>query len=232
MEPDLIEDDLSTDFEGLNDIEFDFEHDEDDDDDFDLIADDDDDDDIYDDLAADGWDDDDIERRRRRRRRRRRHRVHTGKGRNYFQTQLKGYARKSELKRALSRVGRDVRKNAKAIRGNASRIASNRSRISSVARINSRQSKEIAKLRAEQAQQQQMQMLMSLLQGNDREFTDYQEVKDANGRTTSIKVTEKRDSFAVLLPLLLGGMGGSGKGGGMGLDNPAMMLVLAEAMKD
>lgn len=221
MEADLIEEDVGMDFDDFDEIWFD----EDDDDDFE-----DDDDDIEDDddaLLAFEDDDDDVERRRRRRRRRRRgRRPKTARGRGYFQRQLKGYVKRTELRAALAKVGRDVRRNGTAIKRNAGRISSNASRISAVARSNSQQTKDIAKLRADMQQAQMMSLLMNVIQGEERTY----KVVGADTTAKTITLDEQGDTMIKLLPLLMTSSAGGGSGG-FDMSNPLMILVLADAFK-
>lgn len=239
MEPELIDDDDLYEFDEFS------EFDEDDDDDFydfDDFSEYDDDDDLFDDDDEDDDDDfamegDDIERRSRRSRRRARRRarrarrrgVKTGKGRGYMQRQLKGYVKRTELRKSLARVGRDVKRNAAGIKTNARRLSSTNSRVSSTQRVNRAQSKEIAKIKADIAQQQQMQFLMTLIDRGPKDYAIRGNFDPATDR--NITLDEQEDALTTLLPFLMGGssMGGSSDGGMFG--NPLMLLALTGAFK-
>lgn len=226
MIPEMMEEDLDYDFDDM------FLED-DDDDDFDDDIEDDIDDDAFDD--DDGYemmeddDDDDIERRRRRRRRRRgRRKPRTARGKGYYSRQLKGYVKRTELRASLAKVGRDVQRNGKAIKSNASRISGNRSRLSSISRVNARQGSELKKLRRDLEQSQQMTLMMTLLESDRKTLRVLAESGTGVGRT--MEVDEQGDQLTKLLPLLMMGSSGSGSGG-MGMNNPMMMLLLAGGLK-
>ncbi|MBJ3763672.1 hypothetical protein ILP92_13020 [Maribius pontilimi] len=218
MEPELIENDYE--------LEFDEFHDDDDmyDDEFD--------EDLDEDEAAefdfdegvlefDEDDDDDAERRGRRRRRRRRGKPKTGSGTGYLQRQLRGYVKRTELRKSLARVGRDIRRNGAAIKINARRISSNRSRLGNVDRLNRKQSKEIAAIRKEMADQRQLSLLMSLLDSGSAQY-DVTDVKlDGTGNLQQVSLDRKGDELTALLPLMMGS-----SGGGTGFDNPLMLMLL------
>ncbi|MGJ8623413.1 MAG: hypothetical protein ACSHW1_11585 [Yoonia sp.] len=240
MEPELIDDDDLYEFDEFS------EFDEDDDDDFydfDDFSEYDDDDDLYDEDDEDDDDDfamegDDIERRSRRSRRRARRRarrarrrgVKTGKGRGYMQRQLKGYVKRTELRKSLARVGRDVKRNAAGIKTNARRLSSTNSRVSSTQRVNRAQSKEIAKIKADIAQQQQMQFLMTLIDRGPKTYAVTGDTTNTDGGRV-LSLDEQEDALTTLLPFLMGGssMGGSSDGGMFG--NPLMLLALTGAFK-
>lgn len=204
-----------------NVVEYDFDDvPEDDDLDYllDAIEDDDDEDDIE---FLEDDDDDAAERRRRRRRSRRRaRRASRAKGKGYYQRTLKGYATKKQLSEALARVGRDVRRN-------KSGITNNSRRISSLSRSTSSAIKKVTK---ETDNIKQMTMLMSLL-GGDKKY----KVADSSNpgqvpNDVTFTLKDESDSLDKLLPfVMMGGMGGS-KGGMM--DNPLMMVLMLDALKD
>ncbi|RYG89655.1 hypothetical protein EU803_15990 [Loktanella sp. IMCC34160] len=229
MEPELIEEDVGYDFDDFGDLlETDFEDDDDlydhefDDDDALEFADDDDYEDDDDDF------DDDIERRGRRRRARRRarrnaRRMKTGRGSGYMQRQLRGYVKRSELQKALRKVGGDIKRNGAAIKTTARRVSSNASRISSVRRVNARQSKDITKIRKDMEQQQQMALLVALMDRGPKTYAVQGSLNNENG---TITLDEQSDNLSLLLPMMMsGGMGGSGGSGGL-FANPLMLLLL------
>lgn len=220
--------------------DYDDEDYDDDDDGFGEDDDWDDGDDFAEDMAGLEYDDDDPEFigsivrriRNRRKRRRGRRRVRTARGRGYVRAgRLRGYATRTEMKKALSRVGRDVRRNGGSIKRNASAIASNRSRIGTVMRVNKVQTKAIEKLRSDMQSQAQTQLLFSLLDSGTKTYElDGAFGGEADG--TEIKLKDKSDSLTKLLPIFMtGGFGGSGKSGGMGFDNPMMMILMLDAIK-
>ena len=119
--------------------------------------DDEDEDDIEDMLEAmmesDEEDDDLSERRRRRRNRRRRRRnksrrsVSTAKGRSAYRSPTsKKYVTHPQLKSALARVGKDVRRNALGIKSVNKKITGVDNRVDGVVSVNRVQSKNIGKL--------------------------------------------------------------------------------------
>jgi len=223
-------------------IEDDVEDDDYDDDDFDDIdseygfdlEDDDDDDDDDDDeelIALESGDDVEFRRaiKRIRNRRKRRRNKKTAKGRGYFKRQLRrGFVTKKQLQASLSRVGKDVRRNALAIKSNDRDIARNASRISTVSKVNRAQTKALAKIRKDMEQQQQMALLMTLLDSGKKTYS-VEDVKRTGSEITEVKLEEKGDSLTKLLPLLMtsGGMGG---GSGGLTSNPLMLIVLMDAL--
>lgn len=198
-----------------NVVEVDFE-DYEDDDELEDVFDDMDDDDMF----MEDDDSEDAERRRRRRSRRRRSRSRA-KGGGYYQRQLKGYATKKELKTALARVGRDVRRNKSGINANSSRISS----------LSASTGKAIKTVRKDVDDTKQMFLLTSLLSG-DKKYKVTQSNNAEVPVNTEMTLEDKSDSIDKLLPILMmGGLGGSsGSKGGM-MDNPLMLIVLLEALK-
>ena len=246
MQADLIEEDFEIDMEAFDDLaDFDddddgFEFDDDDDDFIEFSEYDDDDDDYF---EMDDDDGDDSEFRRRKRRRSRRHarrsdrlkrrlnRLNKKSGRSagYVQQRLKGYVKRSELQASLAKVGKDVERNGNAIKATGRLVTANGRRISRVSRSNSKQTRDIATLRKEMADRQQMQLLMTLM---DSGPATYQVTGSTNGENglTSLTMDKQGDQLTTLLPLLMSS-GGSGKGGGMGFDNPLMLILLMGGLK-
>lgn len=93
-------------------------------------------------------DEDLAERRRRRSRRargRRRRRVPTAKGRSAYRSPVaKGYVTQKQMKAALGRVGKDVRRNASGIKAVNMQLKKVDTRLSGVVTVNRVQSKRIA----------------------------------------------------------------------------------------
>jgi hypothetical protein len=180
--------------------------------------------DLDDDMFMGDDDSEDAERRRRRRRRRRRSRRSRSRARGggYYQRQLKGYATKKELKTALARVGRDVRRNKSGTNANSSRIS----------RLSSSTGKAIKTVRKDVDDTKQMFLLTSLLSGDKK----YKVTESGNTTAVPVNTTftlkDESDSMDKLLPILLmGGLGGSsGSKGGM-MDNPLMLILLLDSMK-
>ena len=137
------------------DIDLDDDY-EDVDDDFDDDLDDDDDLDIGDEMLesmADGLDDADPDEladffwRRKNKKRRPPRKVPTARGGNAFRRRTKGrYVTQPQLKTALGRVGRDVRRNALGIKQVNRRIGSVSNRVTANSRVNRIQSMQIGKM--------------------------------------------------------------------------------------
>ncbi|MBM2577999.1 hypothetical protein JQC91_16965 [Jannaschia sp. Os4] len=196
---------------------------------------------FYDDDDDEAFDDDAPEfigglvrniRRRGRRRVRRgvRRTLRTATGRGYVTSrQIRGLVTRAELAKSLGKVRVDVRRNGAAIRTTDEAIKANARRIGTLARVDKVQTKAIDKMRADMASQAQMQMLFSLMDGGTKTYT-VQAGSDF-GVGKEVKLSEKGDMLSKLLPLLMsGGLGGK-DGGGMGFDNPLMLLVFADAIK-
>lgn len=213
LESDEIEDDDLDDVEEVLD-EFD------DDDDGELVEEDDD------------LDGEDAAERRRRRWRRRRYRYPRSRGGGYYQRMLKGYATKKQLRAALARVGRDIRRNRAAITTNRRRLGEVSRRASANRRTIARQDSAIRAVRKSVDDTRQLFVLTSLLGGD--QTLELAAARDGSGNATTnfaeVKTLELKqaDKMDKLLPLLLlGGLGG-GKGGLM--ENPLMLLLLAGAL--
>ena len=144
----------------------------------------------------------------------------------------RGFVTKKQLQASLSRVGKDVRRNALAIKSNDRDIARNASRISTVSKVNRSQTKALAKIRKDMEQQQQMALLMTLLDSGKKTYKVEEATFDSSvnpRKLTEVKLEEKGDSLTKLLPLLMtsGGMGG---GSGGLTSNPLMLIVLMDAL--
>lgn len=199
-----------------NVVEVDFEDYEEDDDELEYALDDMEDDDMF----IEDDDSEDAERKRRSRRRRNRSRSRA-KGSGYYQRQLKGYATKKELKIALARVGRDVRRNKSGINNNSTRIS----------RLSSSTGKAIKTVRKDVDDTKQMFLLTSLLSG-DKKYKVTQSSSADVPVNTEMTLEDKSDSIDKLLPILMmGGLGGSsGSKGGL-MDNPLMLILLLGGLK-
>lgn len=197
---------------------------EDDDLDFLDAAEDDDLDDLIDAIEED--DDSDSEDAERRRARRRPRRPSRGGGNNntnkkYFETKLKGFATKNEVKAGFKKIAADfsrVNRRVSSVAGAARRNA----------RVNTSQTKAIRELRAELEQQRQMQLMMTLLDSGTSKLkiesvtnADKDEKNLVVG--TEIKVKEQGDKFSKMLPMLL-------LGGGMGKGNDSTMMIMMLSM--
>lgn len=103
-------------------------------------------------MEADEGDEEDLaERRRRRRSRRRRSKrrkpVRTARGKSAYRSPTsKKYVTHPELKNALARVGKDIRRNALGIKTVNKRVAGVNTRVDGVVSVNRVQSKNIGKL--------------------------------------------------------------------------------------
>lgn len=201
------------DYDNVIDVDFD-----DDDDELDYFLDgmeedDDDDDDI---LWMEDDDDDSIDSVERKRRRRRRNRSRSrAKGKGYYTRIMKGYATKKQLRSALAKVGRDVRKNRSAMSRNSSRIS----------KLSRSTGKAVKTVRNDLDNVKQMSMFSALL-GGDKKLKVVTSTGNSIPKDTVIEFKDESDTMDKLLPMLMmGGLGGgSGKGGMM--DNPLMMILL------
>ncbi len=205
--------------------------------------------DLEDALESLGEDDDesyaDLAERRRRRRRRVR-RAPTARGRQLYRSRpAKGPVTQAQLQAALNRVRVEIRRNATGIKTINSNVSSLTTSVNTVraentrqtrdirklTQVNTRQSKAITNLKKDLESTRQQLLLTSLLSGGTKtlEFT-----ADAGPFESGdeIKVKDGGDSLTRLLPLLaFSGSSSNGTGGGMGLNNPLMLLVFAEAFK-
>jgi hypothetical protein len=103
--------------------------------------------------------------------------------------------------------------------------------IRKLTQVNTRQSKAITNLKKDFESTRQQLLLTSLLSGGTKtlEFTQAAGPFESGQQ---IKVKEGGDSLTRLLPLLaFSGSSSNGTGGGMGLNNPLMLLVFADAFK-
>jgi hypothetical protein len=199
---------------------------EDDDLDFLDAAEDDDLDDLIDALEEDDdLDSEDAERKRARRRARRVSRAggkkNSSTNKKYFETKLKGYATKNEVKAGFKKIAADFSRVNRRVGTVAATASSN-------ARVNASQTKAIRELRAELEQQRQMQMMMTLLDSGTSTLK-IESVTNAGRSDTElavgseIKVKEQGDKFSKMLPMLL-------LGGGMGKSNDSTMMVMMLSM--
>ena len=200
-----------SDYDNIIEVDFD-----DDDDELDYLLDDMEDDDDDDEILWMDDDDDSIDSVERKRSRRRRNRSRSrAKGKGYYTRDLKGYATKKQLRGALAKVGRDVRKNRSAASNNSRRIS----------KLSRSTGKAVKTVRNDLDNIKQMSMFSALL-GGDKKLKVVTDGIANLPKDTVIEFTDESDIMDKLLPMLMmGGLGGSSGKGGM-MDNPLMMILL------
>jgi len=164
-----------------------------------------------------GEEDDDLAERRRRRRRR----VSPARGTGLFRPKpTKGFVTQTQLKAAMARVGKDIRKNAMAIK----------KVNTSINALSARQERDTRQLRKDLQKSNQMSLLTLLLQKPPTvELTKspVMTVESPSQRidvVTDVKLKEEDNTLLLLLAFM-----GQGTGGGLSGDNLPLLLI---ALKD